>query len=74
MVQYKDKLYKPNSNRQYRSAIFVSDEEQRKIAKWIVKELQISMEGSQTIHVDIESVGPFYKAEEYHQNYLSKRF
>ena len=72
MVQYKEKLYKPNGKRQYRSAIFVNGDEQKKIATLIVNDLQVG--SKQTIHVDIESVGPFYQAEEYHQNFLSKRF
>jgi peptide-methionine (S)-S-oxide reductase len=56
---------------QYRSAVFVHDEEQREVA-------ERSRERAQTrfrkkISTEIEPASTFYKAEEYHQRYLQKQ-
>lgn len=54
---------------QYRSVIFYFDEKQREIIDKIVEELK-----SQGINIttEISEARNFYKAEEYHQNYLLK--
>mmetsp|Transcript_30027 Transcript_30027/g.61270 ORF Transcript_30027/g.61270 Transcript_30027/m.61270 type:complete len:126 (-) Transcript_30027:196-573(-) len=57
---------------QYRSAIFVASDEQRKLAEEIVKELEEKNEDRQ-VFAAIEEVGAFYQAEEYHQKFLEKQ-
>jgi len=59
---------------QYRSAIYVQDEDQRERA---VRSRDLYAErlraaGHGAITTEIESAGPFYYAEEYHQQYLAK--
>jgi peptide-methionine (S)-S-oxide reductase len=59
---------------QYRSAIYVADGEQRKIAE-VSKEAyqeRLSSAGYGTITTEIADAGPFYYAEDYHQQYLAK--
>ncbi|GFH53019.1 hypothetical protein CTEN210_09495 [Chaetoceros tenuissimus] len=56
---------------QYRSAIFVKNAEEREIAEKIVKELEAS--SGKTVYTDIEDAGAFYRAEEYHQDFLNKQ-
>ncbi len=57
---------------QYRSAIFVTTPEQRITAEASVRELQASGRFKQAIATEIVDAGPFYPAEEYHQNYYQK--
>lgn len=59
---------------QYRSAIFCSDEAQRKAAEASRDRFQPNLEaaGYGAITTEIAPVGPFFYAEEYHQQYLSK--
>jgi peptide-methionine (S)-S-oxide reductase len=57
---------------QYRTAIFVHDEEQRRLAEQS-KQAQVEskrLEGP--IVTEIVATGPFYPAEEYHQDYYEK--
>ncbi|MBD3251151.1 peptide-methionine (S)-S-oxide reductase MsrA [Candidatus Uhrbacteria bacterium] len=61
----------PDIGRQYRSAIFVHDEDQRKIAEASKDEVQAGI--SEPIATQIVDAGPFYEAEEYHQRYFEKR-
>ena len=59
---------------QYRSAIFVHDEAQRAAAeasKSMYQE-QLTKAGYGTITTEIVPAGPFYYAEDYHQQYLDK--
>jgi peptide-methionine (S)-S-oxide reductase len=55
---------------QYRTAIFVHGPEQRKLAeeskKKVAEELKVP------IYTEIAEAGPFYKAEEYHQDFYQK--
>jgi peptide-methionine (S)-S-oxide reductase len=53
----------------YRSAIFVHDEEQKKIAEASKKALEESGRFKEPIATEILPAGPFYEAEDYHQNY-----
>lgn len=53
---------------QYRSAIFVYNEEQRTFAEEALRKVG----GRLTTYVAIENASDFYKAEEYHQKYLEK--
>lgn len=55
---------------QYRSAIFVVDDEQRKRAEDSKRALE--MRFGRPIATEIIPAGPFYRAEEYHQDYHLK--
>lgn len=57
---------------QYRSAIFYSGERQREIAERVKEEVNRSGKWKNPIVTDIVPAGPFYEAEEYHQDYLEK--
>jgi peptide-methionine (S)-S-oxide reductase len=57
---------------QYRSAIFVHDAQQRKLAEASRDTLQRSGRFTQPIATQIVDAGPFYAAEEYHQDYARK--
>jgi len=58
---------------QYRSAIFVKNVEERLIAEKVVKELGASKGSGLKVYTDIEEAGAFYRAEEYHQDFLNKQ-
>ena len=62
----------PDVGRQYRSAIFVYDDEQRAIAE-ASKERQQERYLNKPIVTTIEPASTFYRAEDYHQRYLEKR-
>jgi peptide-methionine (S)-S-oxide reductase len=55
---------------QYRSAIFYHGEEQRALAE--ASKAAVEKRFKQPIATQIAPVGPFYKAEEYHQDYYMK--
>lgn len=57
---------------QYRSGIFVHNERQRKLAEASKKALMEDTNAPSPIVTPIEDAGPFYPAEEYHQNYHRK--
>ncbi|UCG39698.1 MAG: peptide-methionine (S)-S-oxide reductase MsrA [bacterium] len=57
---------------QYRSAIFYHDEEQRRLAEESRKTMEESGRFDGPIVTQIEPAGPFYRAEEYHQDYYMK--
>ena len=59
---------------QYRSAIYWTDEEQRDTARRSKTQYQekLSEAGVGEITTEISEAGPFYYAEEYHQQYLHK--
>jgi len=59
---------------QYRSAIYYSDEEQRQAAESARDMYNEALEraGFSPITTEIAPAGPFYYAEEYHQQYLHK--
>jgi len=57
---------------QYRSAIFYHDETQRKIAERVKAEVDASGKWKRPITTEIVPASTFYKAEEYHQDYLEK--
>ncbi|MGV8141205.1 MAG: peptide-methionine (S)-S-oxide reductase MsrA, partial [Candidatus Woesearchaeota archaeon] len=62
----------PDIGSQYRSAIFYFDESQRDIALQSKKEFDESKIFNRPAVTEIVAAGPFYKAEEYHQNYIEK--
>jgi methionine-S-sulfoxide reductase len=57
---------------QYRSAIFVHDASQRQIAEKVLAEENASGFWPKPIVTEIVDAGPWWKAEEYHQDYLVK--
>ncbi|EED33788.1 methionine-S-sulfoxide reductase [gamma proteobacterium NOR5-3] len=59
---------------QYRSAIYVDDEQQLAAAKdsMAAYQAQLDSAGYGSITTEIEMAGPFYYAEDYHQQYLHK--
>lgn len=60
----------PDVGDNYRSAIFYVTDEQREIAELVKAELQEKTEGR--IVTEIAEVGPFYRAEEFHQKFTAK--
>jgi peptide-methionine (S)-S-oxide reductase len=57
---------------QYRTGIFVHDGEQRRLAEASKQELEESGRFEEPIVTEIEEAGPFYPAEDYHQDYYEK--
>ena len=58
---------------QYRSAIFFHDGEQEEEAKASLARLEASGIHRGAIVTEITPAGTFWKAEDYHQQYLEKR-
>ncbi|NNE08742.1 MAG: bifunctional methionine sulfoxide reductase B/A protein [Gemmatimonadetes bacterium] len=57
---------------QYRSAIFVHDDMQRETARRVIGNVEEAGFWKKPIVTEVVAAGPFYKAEEYHQDYLEK--
>jgi peptide methionine sulfoxide reductase msrA/msrB len=57
---------------QYRSAIFFHDETQRAVAQRVKAEVEASHKWPKPIVTEITAAGPFWSAEDYHQDYLQK--
>jgi peptide methionine sulfoxide reductase msrA/msrB len=57
---------------QYRSAVFYADEAQRRLAEASKQKLAAEGPFDKPIVTDILPLGPFYPAEEYHQDYYEK--
>lgn len=55
---------------QYRSAIFYHSEEQREIALKVKDRVNRSGKWEREVVTEIVAAGPFYPAEDYHQDYL----
>ena len=55
---------------QYRTAIFVHNAEERKLAEASKK--KVAAELGKPVYTEIDTAGPFYKAEEYHQDFYKK--
>ena len=62
----------PDIGYQYRSAIFVHDDDQKKIAEKSKELLENSGKFSKPIVTEITPAPEFYRAEEYHQKYFQK--
>lgn len=60
----------PDTGTQYRSAIFYSSDEQRRLAESYISELTKAKTFARPIATQIAALDAFYKAEEYHQDYL----
>lgn len=63
--------YRYPSKAQYRSAVFYRSEGQKVAALSKLKSLREDVGGGK-LYIDVEPVTPFYKAEEYHQDYIAK--
>ena len=57
---------------QYRSAIFWNSDEQRRTAERVKTEVDRSGKWDKKVVTEIVKAGPFYPAEQYHQDYLQK--
>ncbi len=55
---------------QYRTAIFVRNDEERKLAEASKKKVEAELK--KPIYTEIVQAGPFYAAEEYHQDFYKK--
>jgi peptide-methionine (S)-S-oxide reductase len=55
---------------QYRTAIFVHNDEERKLAEASKKKVEAELK--KPIYTEIVAGGPFYKAEDYHQDFYEK--
>lgn len=56
----------------YRSAIFFLDDSQKETAKKLIEEMTASKKWPGQIVTEVVPAGPFWSAEEEHQNYLQK--
>ena len=63
----------PDIGTQYRSVIFFHTPEQEQAARASKAKLEASGKLRRPVATQIEPAQPFYRAEEYHQQYLSKR-
>ncbi len=63
----------PDVGRQYRSAIFYHDEEQKRLAEQTKADLEASGRLSRPVATEIVPAETFWMAEDYHQQYLEKR-
>ena len=55
---------------QYRSAIFYHDEEQKKVADELIKDLNAQKIWDRPIVTQVEKLDKFFMAEDYHQEYF----
>jgi peptide-methionine (S)-S-oxide reductase len=62
----------PDVGSQYRSAVFVSDDMQRRITKGYIDQLNAAKVFNRRIVTDVASSQTFYEAEEYHQDYFTR--
>jgi peptide-methionine (S)-S-oxide reductase len=62
----------PDHGTQYRSAIFYNTPQQQKAAESYIKQLTAAKTFSRPIVTQISRLNGFYRAEEYHQNYLAE--
>lgn len=63
----------PDVGTQYRSAIFHHDGQQRALAEASREREQASGRHASEIVTEITPVGPFWRAEDYHQKFFQKR-
>jgi peptide-methionine (S)-S-oxide reductase len=61
-----------DSGRQYRSAIFYADDEQKKVAEAYIRQLNDARVFHDPIVTTLEPLEAFYVAEEYHQDYAAR--
>ena len=61
-----------DTGRQYRTGIFVHDAEQKRLAEESKRSVERTKTFSGAVLTPIESAGPFYVAEDYHQDFYKK--
>ncbi len=61
----------PDSGPQYRSTIFVQNDEQRQVAEAYIAQLNVAKVYGKPIATTIEAGKTFFPAEDYHQDYLT---
>lgn len=61
----------PDVGTQYRSAIFYTDEEQKRIAEGYISQLNRAKAFKRPIVTQVAAFDSFYQAEPYHQDYVS---
>ena len=61
----------PDHGTQYRSAIFVTNEEQKRVAQAYIEQLGQAKVFDRSIVTEVTMLPAFYPAEAYHQNYLA---
>ena len=64
--------FNPPMKTQYKSAIWVKNDDERTTALNVLDKLK-EEKGGKEVYVDLEDVKPFYRAEEYHQDFLNKQ-
>ena len=62
----------PDSGRQYRSAIFCRDADQKRVAEAYIKQLNEEKAFSKAIATQVTMLKAFYPAEEYHQDFVKR--
>lgn len=62
----------PDWGRQYRSAIFFANNEQKQVAQSYIQQLTKAKAFSSPIVTELNSLTDFYAAEEYHQNFIAR--
>jgi peptide-methionine (S)-S-oxide reductase len=63
----------PDVGTQYRSAVFFQDADQETTARASKSALDAAGKFGRPITTEIGSAGPFWRAEDYHQQYIAKR-
>ncbi len=61
----------PDSGTQYRSTVFTSDPQERKVVESYIAQLNAAKVYKKTIATTLEPLQGFYPAEDYHQDYLT---
>ena len=62
----------PDEGTQYRSAIFYTDEEQKRVAEAYIKQLDAAKAFRKPIVTQVAPLSGFYSAEAYHQHYFDQ--
>jgi peptide-methionine (S)-S-oxide reductase len=62
----------PDEGRQYRSAIFYANDDQKRIAEAYIRQLTDAKAFDEPIVTTLEKLTAFYPAETYHQNYAKE--
>lgn len=62
----------PDVGRQYRSVIFYTDEDQKRVAEAYIKQLDAARVFDRPIVTEVQKLDRFYEAEAYHQDYAAR--
>jgi len=61
----------PDTGTQYRSAVFATNEEQKRVAQAYIEQLNSAKTFARPIATEVVTLPAFYDAEAYHQNYAA---